>query len=172
MTSNSRRPNIVLAGFMGTGKSTVGRIVARTLLMPYRSTDAAIVELAGRSIAEIFAQDGEKIFRRIEATVCEEMAMRDGQVIDTGGGALLNPRTREIFGATGLLVCLRADLDTIAARVGDDPSRPLFGTRTDIEQLYAARAPIYASLPFQIDTTGRTPDEVAEEIVELWKQHR
>ena len=161
--------NIALAGFMGTGKSTVGRLVAARLDWPFVDVDDVIEARAGCSIAAIFATEGEATFRQLEAEVCRELAARPQHVIATGGGALLDPTTRAAFEAHSLLVCLRADLDTIMQRVGNDPGRPLFAAnQTQLARLLAARAPVYDSLPHQIDTTHRTPQQVAEEIVALW----
>jgi len=164
-------PNLVLAGFMGAGKSTVGQIVAGRLGLAFVDTDAEIERRAGRSIAQIFAQDGETAFRRIEAQVCHEVAAGRDQVIAVGGGALLDDATRRVFAQTGLIVCLTCALDESLRRVGDDPARPLFSAdRARLTALYAARATHYASLPHAVDTTARTPAEAAEEVIRLWNQ--
>lgn len=172
MTSGSdRASNLVLAGFMGVGKSTVGRIIAARLRLVFVDTDAEIERRAGRTIAQIFAQDGEAAFRRLEAQVCQEVAAGRDQVIAVGGGALLDESTRRAFAQTGLIVCLTASLDAILARVGDDPARPLFSAdRAQLAALYAARAAHYAALPHTVDTTARTPAEVAGEVIRLWTQ--
>lgn len=165
------RQNIILAGFMGTGKSTVGKLVAERLGMHFADTDATIESLDGRSIAVIFAEDGEIAFRRIESTVCLRIVRLPERVIAVGGGALLDKYTRSVLESEGLIICLTADIDEIIERVGDDPSRPLFGDRAAIERLMAERAAHYASLPHHVDTMGHTPEQVAEEIVELWKNN-
>jgi len=174
MTGNSDRAgNLVLAGFMGVGKSTVGRIVAGRLGLAFVDTDAEIERRAGRSIAQIFAQDGERTFRRLEAEVCRAVAAQRGQVIAVGGGALLDNSTRHAFAQTGLIVCLTCTLDESLRRVGDDATRPLFSTdRARLAALYAARAAHYASLPHTIDTTACTPAGVAGEVIRLWTQHQ
>jgi shikimate kinase len=166
------RRNIVLAGFMGVGKSAVGRIVAERLGLRFVDTDDLIAAEAGQSIAAIFENNGEPTFRRIEAEVCQRVAAQGGQVIASGGGALLDPAIRAAFEASGLVVCLCADLDAIIQRVGVDPSRPLFANKHgQLTRLLAARAALYDSLPHQIDTTHLSPERVAEEIISLWKQH-
>ncbi len=174
MVSDAAYPaNLVLAGFMGTGKSTIGRIVAARLGLAFVDTDTEIERQAGRTIAQIFAQDGEATFRRLEAQVCQEIAARRDQVIAVGGGALLDDGTRQAFAQTGLIVCLMASLDEILRRVGDDPARPLFSTdRERLMALYTRRAAHYASLPHMIDTTTRTPAQVAGEVIDLWKRQR
>src|SRR5581483_9910495 len=100
--------NIVLTGFMGTGKSVVGRQVAETLKAPFVDLDAMIVKKAGQSIKEIFASAGEPAFRALESQVVVEVSRQAGKVIATGGGALLDPQNREHLQRTGILVCLSA----------------------------------------------------------------
>lgn len=162
-------PNLVLAGFMGTGKSTVGWIASRRLGMAFVDTDAAIVRETGQPIAAIFAERGEVAFRRMEAALCQRFAAQGGRVIAVGGGALLDGETRAAFEASGLVVCLNATFEAVARRVGRGRGRPLFEDRAEAERLYRARAEHYASLPHQIDTTGRTPGDIVEEVVALWK---
>lgn len=170
MTTGSSAPRIlVLTGFMGAGKSTIGRLVAARLGWPFVDTDAWIERDAGQPIAAIFAQQGEAAFRRMERDACARAAQLAQHVIATGGGALLDPATRAAFLASGLVVCLRADLDTIVRRLGASAQRPLFGgDRERLSALYAARAPFYDTLPHQVETAGRSPEAVAEEIVRLW----
>jgi shikimate kinase len=166
------RSNLVLAGFMGTGKSTIGPLVAAHLGLAFVDTDAEIETRAGRTVAEIFAQEGEPAFRRIEAEVCLDAANRRRQLIAPGGGALLNERVRQAFTASGLIVCLTCDLDEIIRRVGRDPSRPLFaGERERLARLLEQRAPVYSSLPYQVDTTHLTPLQAAEEVIRWWQSN-
>ncbi len=165
--------NLVLAGFMGTGKSTVGRIVAGRLGLTFVDTDAEIERRAERPIAAIFAQDGQAAFRRMEAEVCREVAAGRDQVIAVGGGALLDHGTRRAFARTSLIVCLTCALDEVLRRVGDDPARPLFSAdRERLAALYAARAAHYASLPHAVDATAHTPAQVAGEVIRLWNQQQ
>lgn len=160
----------MLTGFMGTGKSTVGQIVAARMGWPFVDTDAWIERDAGQPIAEIFAQHGEAAFRQMERDACARAAQLERHVIATGGGALLDAETRAAFLARGLVICLRADLDTILKRLGAGADRPLFsGDRERLGDLLAARAPLYDALPHQVETTGRSPEAVAEEIVRLWQ---
>jgi shikimate kinase len=163
--------NLVLAGFMGTGKTTVGQQVATRWGWDFVDTDTVIVARAGRSISEIFASEGESIFRRMEAEVCQGVAAGREQVIATGGGALLNERTRAALAQTGLMVCLTCDIDEVIRRVGGDPARPLAADRARLERLWAERAPLYASLPHHVDTTHLTPQQAAQEVIRLWTQH-
>ena len=136
-------PNIILTGFMGTGKTAVGREVAARLGRPFVDLDDLIVQRAGKSIPEIFAQDGEPAFRALEAAICGEMAAPAGLVIATGGGAVVNPANREALAAGGTVICLEADLDTILQRVGRGDDRPMLAGPdrvARIRELLAARA--------------------------------
>ncbi len=161
--------NIALAGFMGTGKSTVGRRVAHALGWRFLDTDAAIEARAGRSIAAIFADEGEAAFRALEAQVCGEAAALCHQVIALGGGALLDDDTRQAVERQSLIICLTCDLETIRARVGQDPTRPLFsGDPARLAALWEARAAHYASLPEHVDTTRLTPQQAADAVLERW----
>ena len=122
-------PNIILTGFMGTGKTAVGREVAARLGRPFVDLDDLIVQRAGKAIPEIFAQDGESAFRALEAATCGEMAAPAGLVIATGGGAVVNPANREALAAGGTVICLEADLETILQRVGRATIGPCWPAR-------------------------------------------
>lgn len=160
--------NIVLTGFMGTGKTTVGTLVADKIGWSFRDTDDEIVERTGRTIPDIFEQDGEAAFRRIERAVCQSLAARTGLVIATGGGMLMDETNRAIMLASGLVVCLTAPVEVLAERLGPaSESRPLL--RSDWRSLYNQRKPIYDALPFRVDTAKRTPVEVANEVIWLWR---
>jgi shikimate kinase len=147
---------------MGTGKSTVGMIVAELLDMPFVDTDIAIEERVGQRIPEIFASSGEAVFRKLESVICLEAAIYGGMVIATGGGALLNANTREALEGSGMLICLDADLDEIVQRIGSAEHPPL-------AVLYESQAKIYDNLPNHVDTTGKSPGEVAAEVITLWQ---
>jgi shikimate kinase len=165
------KANIVLAGFMGTGKTTIGQIVTDRLRMPFIDLDDAIVAEAGQPIAQIFADRGEATFRHLEAQIAQQIAAQSGQVIATGGGTLLNADTRAAFARSSLLVCLTADPETILERVAGDEMRPLAQDHETLIRLMGDRAALYASLPYHVDTTDRTPEQVAEEVIRLWKQY-
>jgi len=163
--------NLALAGFMGTGKSTVGRLAARALGWRFVDTDAVIAARAGRSVAAIFADEGEAAFRALEAQVCGEAAALCHQVIALGGGALLGDATRRAVEQHSLIICLTCDLATIRARVGRGATRPLFsGDPARLAALWEARAPHYASLPQQVATAGLTPQQAADAVLERWRQ--
>lgn len=162
---------ISLTGFMGCGKSSTGRALAERLGARFVDLDAQIVARTGRPIPEIFREGGEIAFRAVELealrAVLDEATAAPAPGVDTvlalGGGTLTVPQARKLVLARTRCVWLRASLDTVRSRLGgSDASRPLFA---DAEALYAARAPIYAQAPFAVDTDGKTPAEVAGEIL-------
>lgn len=161
------RPNLVITGFMGVGKSTVARLVAFKMERPFVDTDAVLVERAGMSIPDVFATHGETWFRRLEAEVCVDMAAKTGLVVATGGGALLNADTLAAMSSTGMVVCLHATESTLAARLdGERAGRPLAGGWRD---LLAERLPSYKVMPYHVHTDNKTPEQVAEEVISTWQ---
>jgi shikimate kinase len=162
--------NIVLIGYRGSGKSSVGRILAKRLGRPLISTDAEVVRRAGRPIPEIVARSGWDHFRDLESDVCRELAGKDGLIIDTGGGAILKTQNVEVLKSNGRLFWLTAEIPTITGRIGSDTQRPsLTGTKSfteEIEEVLRERRPKYqAAADHVIPTDGRTPAEVAETIL-------
>lgn len=165
MTDNR---NIVITGFMGTGKSTVGRLVAEKLGRPFMDTDEELVRRVGMSIPEIFQRQGEQGFRHIERRLCRFLAAQGGYVVSTGGGMLIDESNRDVMSASGWVVCLTADPEVIMTRLKQDTvERPLL--KGDWYGLLEKRRPIYDTIPNQIDTTGKTPEQVANEIIQLWQ---
>ena len=164
--------NLVLTGFMGTGKTRIGQEVARCLGRDFVDMDAEIEARAGKPIPRIFAEDGEAAFRAMEADLCQELGSQTSQVIATGGGALLSAANREAMMHRGTVVCLTCDADEIERRLseGDAPARPLLGVpdpRAEIGRLLAARQDAYAAIPWQVDTTGLPVGEVVERVIQL-----
>lgn len=161
--------NIVLAGFMGAGKTTVGGIVAERLGREFIDTDAHITEQTGVSITQIFAERGEATFRQLEAEVAQSLAARDNLVIATGGGMFLNVSNRHLLESSGLVICLKAAPDVIAERIAaEGDERPLAG---DWGALYESRRPVYDAIEHQIDTDDKTPEAVAAEVIALWRSY-
>jgi 3-dehydroquinate synthase len=163
-------PNLVLTGFMGTGKTQVGREVARRLARPFVDMDAEIEARAGKTIPRIFAEDGEGIFRLAETALCTELSGRTGHVIATGGGTLVDPANRAAMMRSGTVVCLTCDLDESVRRLKGTGSaeRPLlYGAdpRAEAERLLAARREAYAAIPWQVDTTALSVAAVAEQVI-------
>ncbi|MDR3089631.1 MAG: AAA family ATPase [Desulfobulbaceae bacterium] len=159
--------NIILTGFMGTGKSAVGRLLAARLGLDFVDTDALIEERQGQSVAAIFAERGEAVFRRMEAALAEELAARDDLVIATGGKFMLATENAKAL-AAGRIFCLFASPEDILARVMADGAacRPLLAApepETKIRALLAERQVGYAQFP-AINTSGKTPGQIAAEI--------
>jgi 3-dehydroquinate synthase len=162
--------NLVITGFMGTGKSVVAREVARRLDRPLVDMDTMIEARARKPISRIFAEDGEPAFRELEADLCEELSKQDGQVIATGGGALVDARNRDALLKGSIVICLHADADDILGRVCQDDSRPLLDVSdplAEIEGLLAARHDAYAALPWHLDTSGLSIEAVVERVMAL-----
>ena len=171
--------NIVLTGFMGSGKSRIGREVAERLGWPLADMDDMIVARAGKPIPAIFAEDGEAAFRAIETSICQELGSTTGHVIATGGGALLNPANRLALEAGGTVICLEARPEVLVRRLAGDRDRPLLAgalpsAASDgpeeslaerIGSLLARRAAAYASLPYHLDTSDLAPEAAAERVL-------
>jgi shikimate kinase len=157
-------PRVVLVGTMGAGKSTVGRLLAERWEVPFRDTDADIEAAEGRSVSDIFVDSGEAAFRALErAAVAEALSTHDG-VLALGGGAVLDPSTRDLL-AGHRVVFLRVGLSDASSRVGLGVSRPLLlgNVRGRIKQLIDERTPVYESVAAHvIDTDGVGVDEVVE----------
>lgn len=167
--------NIVLIGYRGTGKSTVGRIIADRCRMRIVSTDEQIVVRAGKSIPEIVAESGWDAFRDIEAIVVAEVASMDSIIIDAGGGVIIRQKNVDILRKSGIIFWLTAAIPTIAKRIYDDTERPsLTGNKSfieEIEEVLKVREPLYRSAAHHIiDTEGRTPEDVAADIINKWTE--
>ncbi len=163
-------PNIILTGFMGTGKTTAGQAVAERLGRWFVDMDAVIERRAGKPVSAIFRDEGEPAFRRLEAELCRELARERNLVIAAGGGALIDEENRRALGESGLLICLAAPVDALLARLEGDADRPLLAgpdRRARVEALLAQRAAAYAAMPHHIDTGGLTVEQTAERIIRL-----
>ena len=163
---------IVLVGFMGAGKSTVGPLVARRLGWTFVDLDLEIEAQARRRVAEIFEADGEAAFREAELAAALRVASLSQVVVAAGGGAFTVPRTRAALQDGALTVWLRCDLDTLLARIPADGSRPLAGNRATIVPLLRAREPLYALAELAVDTTRTAPEDAARIIAEAVRDRR
>lgn len=159
--------NVVLVGFMGAGKSSVGRIVARRLGRCLVETDDMITAAEGRSIPEIFAAKGEAYFRAAEDEALRLLAHKRGDVIATGGGLPCREGRAEALAALGTVVWLGGDFDALYERALRGGDRPMLANRTrdDVRALYESRRPYYARAAVVVDTTGLGPDQVAAKVV-------
>ncbi|MCK5450945.1 MAG: shikimate kinase [Candidatus Omnitrophica bacterium] len=149
--------NIVLVGFMGTGKTMLAKFLAQDLGMEYISTDDLIEEKENRSINDIFKDSGEEFFRKVEKNVVKEVSERDNCVIDTGGGVVLDENNMIDLKRTGIVVCLWAETRVIFERVKKHGHRPLLNTvnpEDRIKEMLEYRRPFYEKADVNIDTTS------------------
>jgi 3-dehydroquinate synthase len=174
-----RRPSrIILAGFSGTGKTVVARLVASRLGWQAVDTDNLIVQQAGKPIPDIFAEDGEDGFRRIEREALVEACRRSRIVIGVGGGANVSGESRRILADGGFVVCLEARPETILQRLRpqlerDPDARPMLASADPlgrIRELKAQRAPFYALADYTVHTDGLSLEQVADEVVGAWRR--
>lgn len=165
------KKNIVLTGFMGVGKSTTGRIVAKKLGVQLLDTDEEIEKSCKMTISEIFAKYGEEKFREIETKVIKSLSEKRGCVISCGGGVVKSKTNMDYLKRYGKIVNLYASVDKIIQNIGDDTNRPLiYGkNRNEIEKLMQDREEFYKNCDLRIDVTMLSPDEAAEEIIKALK---
>ena len=159
---------IALTGFMGSGKTTVGKVLADFLGCPFMDLDDLVVKKTGKSIPDIFAQDGEPAFRELEAQVLRKTVAKYAEstaVLALGGGAVLAPASAALLREKTVCIYLRATLDTLLARLaGETAGRPL--ADASLADRLASREVIYEETAHVIiDTDGLSPDEVADEII-------
>jgi shikimate kinase len=160
---------VLLIGMMGAGKSTTGHLLSKRLGWPYLDSDEEIERETGRTVPEIWKADGEAAFRAEESKVLAQATTSDGPaVIAVAGGAVLDPDNRARIRGAGLVVWLRADVETLATRVGAGAGRPLLeeGPQEAMRRLYAARAPIYEQLAdLVLDVDRLAPPQVVQQIM-------
>ena len=165
--------NIAVYGFMGVGKTTIGRLLAERLSIDFIDMDTEIEKREETTIREIFRVQGESRFRQLEANLIKELSQQDGLVIACGGGAIADPENAETLSKASRMVYLTASIKEIIERTNQDNSRPLLEVEnpdTVAAELYERRKPVYTQYAeFTIDTTGKTPDEVAEKVMEAIK---
>lgn len=182
-TSNARKVSaaiegpIFLTGFMGTGKTRIGRVLAARMRRTFLDTDRLVEESAGKTISEIFAAEGETHFRQLEHDCVSTAAGRADAVIALGGGAIADERNWEVIRRAGIVVALEASVDTILKRVSRRNDRPLLAglsreeRRARIAELLAARAPLYNRADIRLNTRDKqTPEATAGELVRLMER--
>ncbi|MCL5022349.1 MAG: shikimate kinase [Nitrospirae bacterium] len=167
--------NIVLTGFMGTGKTEVGRELSHILGWSMIDVDEEIVKARKMTINEIFGKLGEAAFRDIETEMIKKISERRNVIISTGGGAVLRQENMDVLRQKGVIVCLRAEAGTILRRTSSDNERPLLQTGDPlarIKELLEIRRPFYEGADIILDTDEKSPLHVAEEILERigWKR--
>ncbi len=159
--------NLILTGFMGTGKTTIGKCVAQKLKRLFVDTDDQVMQLAGKSIPTIFAQEGELSFREYEAKVCQALESSRNLVIATGGGTLLNPQNRARLQRNGIIINLMAHPKVIQSRLAHTQNRPLWNQ--DWQSLLQQRMPFYQSFSNQLDTSLVLPQEAADQMIRIYQ---
>ncbi len=160
--------SVVLTGFMGSGKSSVGPVLARLTGLTYLDLDALIVSQTGSSINELFAQQGEPVFRALESSLLLTLSRQEGLLLSTGGGAVLSADNRRIMREMGTVVNLTAPVPVIRDRLRHAVDRPLLAEGAEsgkIEQMLAEREGCYAEADIRIDTAGKKIEDVAAEIL-------
>ncbi|MBF0522634.1 MAG: shikimate kinase [Candidatus Omnitrophica bacterium] len=163
-----KKQNIVLIGFMGSGKSLISRHLAKLLNKKRVSLDDLIEQKEGRKITEIFKESGEPYFRQVESAVIQEISEKENVVIDCGGGAVINPKNVENLKAKGVLVYLSASPEVILKRVKKDTHRPLLNVENPqekIKELLEKRKSFYKQADFEVNTDEITPEEICREII-------
>jgi shikimate kinase len=167
--------NIVLIGYRGAGKSEAGMLLSARLGMPCVVMDSEIVKRAGMSIPEIVEKFGWQKFRDMESNEARELSWLDNVIIDTGGGIIERPENVEVLRKNACIFWLKASVDTIVSRIQGGMERPaLTPGKTfmeEVTEVLERRVPMYRSAAHhQIDTDGRTTDQVVERIIEIWNR--
>ncbi|MFN3531838.1 MAG: shikimate kinase [Candidatus Brocadia sp.] len=171
--------NIILIGFRGTGKTTIGKIIAQRLGKEFIDADEYLEQKHGKTIKDIFAEGGEKLFREIEVQIIAELCLLDNRVIATGGGAILREENVRKLKENGVIIFLDADVDTIYKRIHEDtqtqqrrPSLTNLSKHEEIEYLLAYRRPLYDRVAdFVINTASLSRNDTANKIIAFIKNH-
>ena len=166
-----KRPNIVLVGFMGTGKTSIGRRISSQLRMRYVDTDDIVERDSRRRISDIFAEDGEPAFRELESEAVHKASKLYNHVISTGGGVVLKEANMIELKRNGIVFCLTATAEEIHRRVGHQTHRPLLQTPDPLAQIRSMleeRHPYYAEADHMISTTGRSFGEIMTHIKRVY----
>lgn len=172
------RQNVYLVGFMGTGKSTIGRELARLMGRKFLDVDHEIERRAELTVSEIFARDGEATFRQMEEEVALELAASSNRVVATGGGTILNPKIFRAFEISGTLVCLYTQKDDLVDRLQRTDKRPLLKgqspeeVKARVQRMMEDRAAVYDRVSIRVDTTHLTPLSAARKIHDVVSARR
>ena len=165
---NSWMNNFILIGFMGSGKTEVGKGLAKRLDYTFMDTDLLIEEKTGKSISDIFSKDGELVFRDIETLILTELSGINEHVISTGGGIVTKKENILLLKKTGFIIWLKASPETILKRVGSETHRPLLKVDNPLEQiimLISKREQSYSEADLTIDTDGLEVDDIVNNII-------
>ena len=166
--------NLVLVGFMGSGKTDAGKLAAARLKMTFVDMDEIIERRHGLTISNIFEAKGEAFFRLQERALVRELAAKEGHVIATGGGVVLDPNNLRDLGRTGIVICCWVDPTVAHERTKNTKHRPMLEGQTDrlarIEALLHEREHLYKAIPNRIDTSAMSVEQQADEILRIYKQ--
>lgn len=176
----AKKPIVYLTGFMGSGKSTVGSKLAKALGRRFFDLDEVIEQRLGKTIPQIFEEKGEEYFRQVESETLKELSTQRHAVIALGGGAILEEENLNLVKETGVLIWLMAEPSEIYRRVGNSDKRPLLQGKDGntlsreevyrrIEWLLQIRQPYYEQANLSVETTGKSVEEIVEEIIEKLK---
>lgn len=168
--------NIILFGFMGTGKTTVGKIISKKLNLPLLDMDSIITQEEGKSIKLIFNENGESYFRNLENKLVRRLSKHTDNIISTGGGVILNEENITLFRENSFLVCLTASPKNILERLRNDTTRPLLRENNiekenEINHLLKERKKMYNKISFQINTDFVNPQLIAQEIIRKYNKN-
>ncbi len=171
--------NIILIGFRGTGKTTIGKMLAQRLGKEFVDADEYLEQKEGKTVKDIFAEGGEKLFREIETQIIAELCLSDNRVVATGGGAILREENVRALKKSGIIILLEADTDTIYKRIHRNTTteqrRPSLTNRNayeEIEYLLEYRGPLYdRTADFVINTTSMSATDAANKIVTFLRNH-
>ncbi len=165
--------NIIITGFMGTGKTTIGKEVAQLLQTSFIDTDEIIERSLGRTIAALIRDRGESYFRELETVVIENLPVEAGLVISSGGGAVMIEKNFGLLKRLGIMFCLDTQIEILASRLRLDTTRPLLegpALRDNIEVMLKERDAVYKRIPIHLDTSNVTPREAASSIIDHYRR--
>lgn len=169
------KSNIILTGFMGTGKSTVGKVVASKLQMQFIDTDAVIERQEGMTISDIFSTFGEKHFRDIESKVIEQTSKLKNSVVATGGGVVLNPGNIENLRHDGIIIYFQSNVDTIIRNTSGSDHRPLLqrdDMRKNVGLMLQQREQYYRNNDFSIDVSDLSVEQTVQKVIEIYESSK
>lgn len=167
--------NIYLVGFMGTGKTAVGRYLAQSLNLKFIDLDDLIEQKENRKIGEIFRLEGEDYFRQKESGIVFEISKEDNLVVAAGGGVIVNPKNLKRLKKTGVVICLSAAAEVIYERTKNETHRPLLkvdNPREKIKELLLSRDKFYRQAHFTVDTSFKSIKQISEEIISIFKNFK
>jgi len=170
---NEPAPNLYLVGFAGTGKSTIGRLVAHRLGFVFFDSDFEIEQRHGKPVAQIFAEEGEAAFRELERKLIAEQLPANGSVVACGGGLIVPEGRLELLQSRGFVVCLHAPIEVLVERTRRTAHRPLLAgedREQKVRELFARREPLYRRAGTMVLTGGRTKHDIAEHVLRIYQR--